>query len=195
MFKNTRSEAATRLALAARVLTLVAVAVLFGLLVWRITHREPSPVPIVIDERRPIRAPAFDLPVLDGDGRLTLASLRGKGVVLNFWASWCAPCKEEIPALEAAWKQHRLDGVVVVGVDVQDATSDARSFARRMRITYPLVRDKNGKTLDRFSVISLPETLFVNRRGHIVGTRIQGGVQLEKNQRRFQRGIALALGR
>ena len=180
--------------LAARVLTLVAVAVLFGLLVWRITHREPSLVPIVIDERKPIRSPAFDLPLLAGEGRLTLASLRGKGVVLNFWASWCAPCKEEIPALEATWKRNRRHGLVVVGVDVQDAAGDARAFARRTRITYPLVRDKGAKTLDRFSVISLPETLFVNRRGRIVGTRIQGGVHLEKNQRRFRRGVALALG-
>jgi cytochrome c biogenesis protein CcmG, thiol:disulfide interchange protein DsbE len=192
---NTRSKAPARLVLAARVLSLIAVAVLFGLLVWRVTHREPSSVPVVIDERKPIRSPAFDLPLLEGDRRLTLASLRGKAVVLNFWASWCAPCKEEIPALEATWKQHRAHGLVVVGVNVQDAAGDARAFARRTGITYPLVRDKGAKTLDRFSVISLPETLFVNRRGQIVGTRIQGGVHLEKHERRFGRGVALALGR
>ena len=85
--------------------------------------------------RKPIRSPAFEFPRLDGDGDLTLASLRGKAVVLNFWASWCAPCKDEIPALQAAWQRHRRQGLVVVGVDIMDAAGDARSFARNSGIT------------------------------------------------------------
>ena len=164
-----------------------------GVLVWRVFHRERSAVPVVIDPRHPIRSPAFDFSRLDGDGNLTLASLRGKGVVLNFWASWCVPCKKEIPALQEAWKQRRSAGLVVVGIDINDAKADARSFARRLGITYPLVRDPKGKSLDRFSVISLPETLFVDRRGSIVGTRIQGPVNSDRNRESFTRGLRLAL--
>jgi thiol-disulfide isomerase/thioredoxin len=174
-------------------LALALVAALLGILIWRVVHREPSQVPVVIDSRKPIRSPAFEFPRLDRDGDLTLASLRGKAVVLNFWASWCAPCKEEIPTLQEAWQRHRRQGLVVVGVDIMDAAGDARSFARRTGITYPIVRDQKGTSLDRFSVISLPETLFVDRSGKIVGSRIAGGVHLEKNRGSFTRGIQQAL--
>jgi peroxiredoxin len=174
-------------------LALVSVGVLLGVLVWRLTHREHDVVPVVIDAVHPIRSPAFDFPRLEAPGKVSLASLRGKGVVLNFWASWCAPCKREIPALEVAWRRHRARGLVIVGIDINDAKADARSFARRLGITYPLVRDKRGSSLDRFSVLYLPETLFVDRRGKVVGTRIQGGVNLKKNRVSFARGIQLAL--
>jgi peroxiredoxin len=174
-------------------LALVAVAALLGILGWRIAHRETDALPVEIPQHKPIRSPAFDFPRLDGAGDLTLTSLRGKAVVLNFWASWCAPCKDEIPALETAWRAHRRSGLVIVGIDIMDAAGDARSFARRIGITYPLVRDPKGKSLDRFSVLHLPETLFVNRHGRIVGTRIEAGVHLEKNRAQFERGLRLAL--
>jgi peroxiredoxin len=174
-------------------LALVAVAGLLGVLVWRATHREAEAVPFRIPQRQPIRSPAFDFPRLDRMGDLTLRSLRGKAVVLNFWASWCAPCKEEIPSLEASWRQHRSKGLIVVGIDIMDASGDARSFAQRHGITYPLVRDDKGRSLDRFSVLSLPETLFVDRHGRIVGDRISGGINLERNKPTFTRGLQLAL--
>jgi peroxiredoxin len=172
---------------------LAAVATLLGVLVWRVTHREREAVPVEIPQRQPIRSPEFEFPRLDGDGALTLRSLRGKAVVLNFWASWCGPCKDEIPALEDTWKQHRSRGLVIVGIDIMDAARDARSFARRVGITYPIVRDHKGTSLDRFSVLGLPETLFVNRRGRVVGRRISGGVHLERNKAEFSRGLQLAL--
>jgi hypothetical protein len=83
----------------------------------------------------------------------------------------------------------------VVGIDIMDLGRDARSFARRIGITYPIVRDSRGKMLDRFSVSGLPQTLFVNRRGLLVGSRIQGGVHLDKNRSHFSRGVELALRR
>jgi peroxiredoxin len=174
-------------------LALLAVASLLGVLVWRIAHRTHAAVPVVIDPHHPVTSPAFELPRLTGSGKLTLESLRGKAVVLNFWASWCYPCKQELPALEAAWRQYRSRGLVVVGVDVMDAGGDARSLARRIGITYPLVRDDAGALLDQFSVLNLPETLFVNRHGKIVASRLEGGVELKRNQADFQRGIRLAL--
>jgi peroxiredoxin len=180
---------------AVQALAVVLVAGLFGVLVWRFVHDERTAVPVVLDERKPVPAPEFSLPQLKGDGELALASLRGKAVVLNFWASWCAPCEDEIPTLEEAWKEHRGRGLVVLGIDILDSSRDARSFAERLRMTYPLVRDSRGKLLDRFSVAGLPQTLFVNRRGKLVGSRIQGGVDLDKNRDDFERGIALALRR
>jgi peroxiredoxin len=174
-------------------LALAVVASLLGVLVWRATHREQDALPVEIPQRKPVRSPAFEFPRLDRDGALTLGSLRGKAVVLNFWASWCAPCEEEIPALEATWRKHRSRGLVVVGIDVMDAADDARSFARKAGITYPIVRDRKGSSLDRFSVLGLPETLFVNRHGRVVGSRIAGGIQLERNKAAFARGLQLAL--
>jgi cytochrome c biogenesis protein CcmG/thiol:disulfide interchange protein DsbE len=170
------------------------VAALAGVLVWRAVHDERPQVPTRIEGKR-VRAPDFTLRRLDGGTKLALASLRGKGVVLNFWASWCAPCKEEIPALEQAWRDQRGRGLVFVGVDVEDAASDARSFARRHGITYPLVRDPHARLLTRYNVPHLPETLFVNRAGIIVGSRIVGGVHLSRNRAAFERGIELALRR
>ena len=114
-------------------------------------------------------APGFELPRLDGGGKLSLASLRGKVVVLNFWASWCEPCKEEAPLLEAAWQRYRRDGVVLVGIDAQDFKRDARRFVARYGATYPIVHDGPGSTLGRYGITGFPETLFLDRAGRIVG--------------------------
>ena len=131
-------------------------------------------------------APQFELPSLDGDGTISLASLRGKAVVVNFWASWCEPCKEEAPRLEAAWQEFRGEGLVVLGVDSQDFRGDANRFIERFGLTYPNVHDGEGSTLAQFGVTGFPETWFVDRSGKLVGDRIQGPVgeeQLERNIR------------
>ena len=130
---------APSLKVGARVLALVAVAGLFALLVWKVVHQERGTVARKIDAGKTGPAPAFDLPRLDREGNLSLASLRGKGVVVNFWASWCKPCKREAPALQRTWESHRGRGLVVLGVDVDDVSSDARRFARKLGLTYPLV--------------------------------------------------------
>jgi cytochrome c biogenesis protein CcmG/thiol:disulfide interchange protein DsbE len=170
-------------------LALVTVAGLLGVLVWRVAHRTRPAVPVNL--RHPVTAPAFDLPRLDRPGRLTLASLRGKAVVVNFWASWCYPCKQELPALEAAWRRHRGRGVVFVGIDVMDGGGDALSLARRMGVSYPIVRDDDAHTFERYTGANLPETFLVNRQGRVV-TAIEGGIQLKSNREKFDRGVALA---
>jgi cytochrome c biogenesis protein CcmG/thiol:disulfide interchange protein DsbE len=134
-------------------------------------------------------APDFDVERLEGDGSISLASLRGKAVVLNFWASWCEPCKEEAPRLEAAWRRYRDRGVVVLGIDAQDFKRDARGFAERFGLTYPIVHDGPGATLGRFGVTGFPETWFVGRNGRLVGERIQGPV----SEAELERGIERAL--
>ena len=133
-------------------------------------------------------APALALDRLDGDGEVSLASFRGKAVVVNFWASWCEPCEEESPRLEAAWQRYRDDGVVVLGVDAHDFRSEAADFVERFELTYPMAHDGPGRTLRAFGIAGFPETLFVDRAGRIVEW-VQGPVSDDE----LARGIARAL--
>ena len=134
-------------------------------------------------------APDFELPRLSGEGSVRLSGLRGKAVVVNFWASWCEPCEEEAPHLEAAWRTWKDRGVVLLGVDAQDFRTDARRFVERFGITYPIVHDGRGSTLGRFGVTGFPETWFVDRQGKLV-ERVVGPV----DARTLERGIEAALG-
>ena len=120
-----------RLKLGAQVVALGIVLGLLGLLVWKLVNQDQK------QARKNAPAPAFSLPRLDKSGDLFLASLKGKAVVLNFWASWCAPCRDEVPVLQKAWLKHRGQGVVVIGVDQQDLSSDARAFAKKYGMSYP----------------------------------------------------------
>ena len=172
--------AAGRLKLAAQVLAVAFVAGLLALLAWKLVRDDGGQATGM--------APAFTLPRLDEEGSLSLASLRGKAVILNFWASWCEPCKEEAPLLESAWRRHRAEGVVVVGVDAHDFKRDARRFVERYGITYPIVHDGRGSTLGRFGISGFPETLFVNREGKLVGWVVG-----EVDERALADGIAEAL--
>ncbi len=113
-------------------------------------------------------APGFVLPRLDADGTLDLVSLRGKVVVVNFWASWCIPCRDEAPVLEATWQRYRSRGAVVVGVDVQDLTEEAHRFLRETKTTYPQVRDRDNTVYRAYGLTGVPETFFVDRLGRIV---------------------------
>jgi len=88
--------------------------------------------------------------------------------VLNFWASWCYPCNQEAPTLQAAAKRWG-DRVVVLGVDVNDPTSDARKFARKFKLSYPLVHDNHNVTSPKYGLTGLPETFFIDRTGKLVG--------------------------
>jgi cytochrome c biogenesis protein CcmG/thiol:disulfide interchange protein DsbE len=162
----------------------VAVAGLLGLLLWRVTssHGRPTKGP----------APAFSLPRINGGhGTLSLAALRGKGVVLNFWASWCVPCKREAPALEQAWRKWRAKGLVVLGVDEEDFVGDALHFARKHSVTYPLVHDGPGKLKRTYGLTGYPETFFVDREGQLVSHFVAGPVS--DFAKEFERGIELAL--
>jgi cytochrome c biogenesis protein CcmG/thiol:disulfide interchange protein DsbE len=170
-------------------LAVAVVAGLLGLLVWKVVHQDKGVASQLEKGKRPA-APHFDLSRLDRTGKLSLASLRGKVVVLNFWASWCAPCKTEAPRLEAAWKQYRGDGVVVVGVDAQDFSGDARSFLRRFKLTYPNVHDGPGNLLPKYGVTGFPETYFVGRDGRLVGERVQGEISRQKLVAGIRRALA-----
>jgi cytochrome c biogenesis protein CcmG/thiol:disulfide interchange protein DsbE len=140
---------------------------------------------------RPATAPDFSLQRLNGQGSLRLRALRGKVVVLNFWASWCVPCKQEASLLETVAERYRSSGLVVVGVDAQDFRSDARRFIERHGLTYPVVRDSGGSTLTHYDVTGFPETWFVDRTGHVVGEHVSGPL----TRARLVRNIEIAMKR
>jgi cytochrome c biogenesis protein CcmG/thiol:disulfide interchange protein DsbE len=103
------------------------------------------------------------------DGRLVLAETRGTPVVLNFWASWCPPCRVEAPRLERAWRAVRQQEVLFVGLNMQDITEDARDFMREFDLSYLNVRDKSNDVATDWGVTGLPETFFLSARGQVVG--------------------------
>lgn len=109
-------------------------------------------------------APGLNLPALRG-GRLSLRSLRGKVVVLNFWATWCPPCKSEMPLLQHWYSGVKGKGVVVLGVDQQEGRKDVASFARQVHVTYPIALDTDGVASAQFDVAGLPTTLVIDRQG------------------------------
>jgi cytochrome c biogenesis protein CcmG/thiol:disulfide interchange protein DsbE len=106
--------------------------------------------------------------LFDG-GELSLEGLRGKPVILNFWASWCYPaCYEEAPVLESTWRRYREQGLMVVGVDIQDKEANAREFMRRFDFTFPNGPDPGSRISIGFGVYGVPETFFIDREGRIV---------------------------
>jgi len=115
-------------------------------------------------------APDFTLPILNGNGtKLHLASLKGKVVVVNFWASWCKPCQQEASALQQIWIKWQSKGVVLLGVNGPESESDALNFVRQHGITYQSVRDTiDGATAISYGATAKPETFFINQDGIVV---------------------------
>jgi cytochrome c biogenesis protein CcmG/thiol:disulfide interchange protein DsbE len=111
-------------------------------------------------------APSFTLTLFDG-GTLNSKDLVGKAVVLNFWASWCVPCRAEARALEETWQKYRDKSVVFLGVNIQDKEADARAFVKEFGITYLNGRDSNGKIAIDYGVWGIPETFFLDPQGRI----------------------------
>ena len=123
-------------------------------------------------------APGFSLDQLDGPP-VTLSALRGQVVVINFWASWCADCHTEQPALNETWQQFRDSGVVVVGVNFQDTSMDARDYVRTAGVSYPVVEDTDSRAALAYGVRGIPETFIVDQSGRMVD-RVIGPVDAAK---------------
>ncbi|HEX5028340.1 MAG TPA: TlpA disulfide reductase family protein [Gaiellaceae bacterium] len=178
----------------AQLAALIGVAALLALLIWKVAFGRTTGAADELAEGKLVHAPAFTLDRLDRDGQLAVADLKGKAVVVNFWASWCIPCRDEAPVLQKTYERYRDQGLVVLGVDVNDFRQDARRFMKRYGLSYPVVYDGKGSTVGKWGVRGFPETFFVDRTGKLVGERIEGAVDIERNRDAFQRGVALALG-
>lgn len=124
---------------------------------------------------RPLRAGTLPPVLRDrlrgalADGELALAELRGTPIVLNFWASWCGPCRKEAPILERGWRRAGPRGVLYLGLNMQDSVDDALSFVREFGLTYPMIRDPGDSVARAYGAVGIPETYFIDRRGRVVG--------------------------
>lgn len=127
---------------------------------WRV--QEPP-------ERRP--AVSFELPGVDGR-MVRLEELRGRIVLLTFWATWCSPCREEMPALEALARDLARRGLVVVGVNYQESGEAVATFARDHRVSFPLLLDASGEVTRQRGLTGLPVTQLIDRSGRLVGTAV-----------------------
>jgi cytochrome c biogenesis protein CcmG/thiol:disulfide interchange protein DsbE len=159
-----RSRLPRNYLLAAGVLPLI----LLGLLVARLVTVGGS---LSVEARIGDPAPAFTLTDLDGR-TVSLADLRGRPVIVNFWASWCGPCIEEMPLLKRASAEHASDGLAVVGIVFQDRAEAARAFAARIGADWPAALDPGSAVANAYGVDAPPASFFVNRSGIVAGRQI-----------------------
>jgi len=151
---------------------ILAAALLVALLAYGVASRRPdTSIDEAIAAGERVEAPTARLPVLGRGGEGSLADYRGKVVVLNFWASWCKPCTEELPLLEKTHKAISGRGALVLGANYQDVSDSALGFVRRFGLTYPSLRDRDGEWADRYGSRAFPETFVIDRRGRIAAQR------------------------
>ena len=117
-------------------------------------------------------AAAFTLQKLDGTGTLSLSDSQGKVTVVNFFASWCIPCKEENPALVRVYERYRASGVVFIGVLYQDSRENGLKYVRDNGVTWPTGSDDDGRVAFSYGVFGIPETYFIGADGIIAGRHI-----------------------
>lgn len=120
-------------------------------------------------------APDFTLDSLDGE-QVTLSGLRGKVVLVNLWASWCKPCRAEMPALDRVYRDNRSRGFEVLAVNATnlDSESDAQAFVEQLNLTFPVLLDRTGSVGQRYLLRALPTSFFIDRRGVIRSVMVGG---------------------
>lgn len=137
---------------------------LLGLMGWGLRARAGGPI-----QSGP--APDFSLTTFEGE-TITLSELRGQVVIVNFWASWCPPCRDEAPYLESTWRKYKDQGVVFIGVDYVDAEPNALAYLDEFDITYPNGQDIGQRIADAFQIKGVPETFYVDKTGQVRGVQI-----------------------
>ncbi len=152
---------------AAQIASVVVVLALLGLLVWKTTHNKTGKLASEVDSGHVYAAYPFSGRRVGAPGTVSLASLRGKVIVLNFWQSYCPPCTAEAPVVSAVSKQWSSKNVVFVGIDEQDLAGPATKFMKRFHITYPILAD-DGPLIGHYGVTGYPETFFIDRRGRVI---------------------------
>jgi len=146
------------------ILTFAIVLSLLGLLGWGLNKAQKGPVD---------NGPAPDFTLQGFDGRTaTLSELRGQVVVINFWASWCDPCREEAAYLEKSWRKYKGQGVVFLGVDYVDTEKAALAYIKEFDITYINGPDLKTRISDSYNIQGVPETYYVAKNGELRGVHI-----------------------
>jgi cytochrome c biogenesis protein CcmG, thiol:disulfide interchange protein DsbE len=112
-------------------------------------------------------APSTPLPRLEGGGNESLTDYRGRWVLVNFWASWCVPCRQEAPELEEFQRRHAGPRFTVLGIASRDLSDDSREFVRRYGLTYPQLRDGDGDTAHEFGTTGVPENFLIDPAGKV----------------------------
>jgi thiol-disulfide isomerase/thioredoxin len=165
-------SARSRLLLSLAIALIVGAVFAAGVLLTPHPSRDGSPDRVEGPSKALPPAPDFRLRAFDGR-MLALSDVRGKAVVLNFWASWCTPCREEMPNLQRVYSELRDEGLVVLGIDVLDEEQDARAFLAALKITYPNLFDPDQTRMRLYRVAALPTTILIDReqlqRGRFVG--------------------------
>ena len=163
------------------------VAALLGLLVWKVAHDNHGGIAAEFNRGNKPHAEDFTLKRLNGQGSLQLSTLRGRPVVVNFWASWCEPCEREAPLFQSAFERYR-DRVAFIGIDTTDFSGEARSFLTKYGVTYPNVRDPYGRVLHTYGGLPIPRTFVLSRSGRVVGY-IFGETRRDRLEREIQKAL------
>jgi cytochrome c biogenesis protein CcmG/thiol:disulfide interchange protein DsbE len=161
---ETENETTHKTSTGGTVLTFAFVLALLGLLAWGLAKAQKGPV-----ENGP--APDFTLQGFDGR-TVTLSELRGQVVVINFWASWCDPCREEAAYLEHTWRKYKDQGVVFLGVDYLDTEKSALAYIKEFDISYINGPDLKTRISDSYNIQGVPETYYVAKNGELRGVHI-----------------------
>jgi cytochrome c biogenesis protein CcmG/thiol:disulfide interchange protein DsbE len=151
---------------------ILAAALLVGLLAYGVASRSAdTSIDDAVAAGERVDAPTAELPVLGEGAEGSLADYKGKVVVLNFWASWCKPCTEELPLLERTHRSIATRNGTVLGANYQDVSDSALQFVRRFKLSFPSLRDRDGEYADRYGSRAFPETFVIDRRGRIAAKR------------------------
>jgi peroxiredoxin len=125
-------------------------------------------------------APDFTLTTLDGKQR-SLSDLKGKPVMINFWGTWCPPCKTEMPAIQQAYMINKSKGFEVVSVNIRENDLPVHNFVQQMGLTFPIWMDKDREVVKQYKIGPIPSTFFINRDG-VIEKKIEGPLQLNQLQ-------------
>ncbi|GAA5344695.1 thiol-disulfide oxidoreductase ResA [Planifilum fimeticola] len=120
-------------------------------------------------------APDFELTTLDGK-TVRLSEFRGKGVLINFWASWCKPCRDEMPAIQRVYERHRDKGLEVLGVNIAETGVTVDGFVRHLDLTFPILLDQNREVTQLYGIGPIPSSIFVSPEGKVV-RKVSGQMQ------------------